>query len=90
MAGMRSGSSCPRPSSTSRTSSARYGRILIGLPERHLLTAGSLRAGDDEFAVLFADFIVEASGGADEPIDRRVFELVDGRLVEFVGPDAAS
>ena len=35
---------------------------------------------------------MEQSGGADEPIDRRVFELVDGRLVEFVGaaaPDGA-
>jgi hypothetical protein len=66
------------------------GRILVGLPERHLLTAGSLSTGDDEFAALFADFVVEQSGGADEPIDRRVFELVDGRLVEFVGPDLAS
>jgi len=62
-----------------------HGRILIGLPERHLLTAGSLRPGDEDFAALFADFIVEHSGGADEPIDRRVFELVDGRLVEFAG-----
>jgi len=61
------------------------GRILIGLPERHLMTAASLRPGDDDFATLFAEFIVETSGGADEPIDRRVFELVDGRLVEFVG-----
>ncbi len=61
------------------------GRILVGIPERHLLTAGSLRPGDDEFAALFADFIVEQSGGADEPIDRRLFELVDGRLVEFSG-----
>jgi uncharacterized protein YtpQ (UPF0354 family) len=61
------------------------GRILVGLPERHLMTAGSLRPGDDDFATLFADFIVEHSGGADEPIDRRVFELVDGRLVEFPG-----
>ena len=59
------------------------GRVLIGLPERHLLVAGTLRPGDDEFAALFADFVVEHSGGADEPIDRRVFELVDGRLVEF-------
>jgi hypothetical protein len=62
-----------------------HGRILIGVPERHLLTAGSLRSDDTEFAALFADFIVEHSGGADEPIDRRVFELVDGRLVEFDG-----
>lgn len=61
------------------------GRILVGLPERHLLTAASLRPGDDDFATLFAEFVVEQSGGADEPIDRRVFELVDGRLVEFSG-----
>ena len=62
-----------------------FGRILVGLPERHLLAAGSLRPGDDDFATLFADFVLEQSGGADEPIDRRVFELVDGRLVEFSG-----
>jgi hypothetical protein len=66
------------------------GRVLIGLPERHLLVAGALRAGDDDFATLFAEFVVEASGGADEPVDRRVLELVDGRLVEFRGlPTAA-
>jgi hypothetical protein len=59
------------------------GRVLVGLPERHLLIAGTLRPGDDEFATLFAEFVVEQSGGADEPIDRRVFELIDGRLVEF-------
>ncbi|HEY7591074.1 MAG TPA: hypothetical protein VH723_08775 [Candidatus Limnocylindrales bacterium] len=59
------------------------GRILVGLPERHLLVAGTLRPSDEEFAGLFADFVIEHSGGADEPIDRRVFELVDGRLVEF-------
>jgi uncharacterized protein YtpQ (UPF0354 family) len=61
------------------------GRILIGLPERHLLTAASLRPDDPDFASLFADFIIEQSGAADEPIDRRVFELVDGRLVDFTG-----
>lgn len=61
------------------------GRILVGVPERHVLTAASLRPGDDDFATLFAEFIVEQSGGADEPIDRRVFELVDGRLIEFAG-----
>ncbi len=59
------------------------GRVLVGLPERHLVTAGALRPSDPEFAKLFADFIIEQSGDADEPIDRRVFELVDGRLVEF-------
>ena len=47
-------------------------------------------SGDDEFARLFATFIVEQSGGADEPIDRRVFELSEGRLIEFNGPTAAA
>jgi hypothetical protein len=59
------------------------GRVLIGLPERHLLLAGTLRPGDEEFAQLFGEFVVEESGEADEPIDRRVFELVGGQLVEF-------
>ncbi len=60
------------------------GRVLVGLPERHLLTAASLRPGDEAFGALFTEFVIEHSGGADEPVDRRVFELVDGRLVEFV------
>ncbi|MFL5727432.1 MAG: DUF1444 family protein [Chloroflexota bacterium] len=61
------------------------GRVLVGIPERHLLVAGTLRPGDAEFAALFAEFVVEQSGGADEPVDRRVFELSNGRLVEFAG-----
>jgi hypothetical protein len=61
------------------------GRVLVGVPERHVLIAGALRPGDDEFASLFAEFVVEHSGGADEPIDRRVFEVIDGRLEEFNG-----
>lgn len=59
------------------------GRVLVGIPDRHLLTAALLRPDDTEFATMFADFVLEQSGGADEPVDRRVFELVDGRLVEF-------
>ena len=61
------------------------GRVLIGLPDQHLLLAGSLRADDPDFAELFAQFVIEQSGGADQPIDRRVFELIDDRLVEFAG-----
>ena len=61
------------------------GRVLVGLPERHLLVAGTLRPDDAAFAELFAEFVVEQSGGADEPIDRRVFELVGGQLVDFAG-----
>ena len=64
------------------------GRVLVGIPERHLLVAGTLRPGDNEFASLFAEFVVEQSGGADEPVDRRVFELSDGRLVEFASAPA--
>lgn len=60
------------------------GRVLVGLPERHLLVAGSLMPGDEEFARLFGEFVIEHSGGADEPIDRRVFELVGDELVPFV------
>ena len=59
------------------------GRVLIGLPDRHLLVAGSLLPADDEFASLFATFVAEHSEDADEPIDRRVFELVDGELRPF-------
>jgi hypothetical protein len=62
-----------------------FGRILVGIPERHLLIAGSMQPGDDDFPGLFAEFVVEQSGGADEPIDRRVFELKDGVLIEFDG-----
>jgi hypothetical protein len=61
------------------------GRVLVGIPEQHLLAAATLRPDDPDFAQLFADFVVEQSGGADEPIDRRVFEIVGGRLVEFAG-----
>jgi hypothetical protein len=61
------------------------GRILIGIPERHLLAAALLVPGDDAFIPMFSEWVIEQSGGADEPIDRRVFELVDGLLVAFEG-----
>lgn len=66
------------------------GRVLIGLPERHLMVAGALRSGDDDFAALFAEFVLEQSGAADEPVDRRIFELVDAQLVEFSGLHATA
>lgn len=59
------------------------GRVLVGIPERHLLVAASLRPDDASFAAMFGEFVIEQSGGADEPVDRRLFEIVDGRLVEF-------
>jgi len=45
--------------------------------------AGCLHAEDLEFAPLFADFVLEYAGDSDEEIDRRLFELRDGRLVLF-------
>jgi len=58
-------------------------RILVGLPERDLLIAAGLVDGDDEFASMFAGYVAERAYGADDPIDERVFELVDGELVEL-------
>lgn len=60
-------------------------RVLVGLPERHLLLAGTLGPEDEEFALLFHEFVVEHAEDADEPIDQRVFELRDGELVWFAG-----
>jgi uncharacterized protein YtpQ (UPF0354 family) len=61
------------------------GRVLVGLPERHLLIAGTLVAGDDEFAPMLSEFVVEQSGQADEPISRQLFELIGGALVPLAG-----
>ena len=60
-------------------------RILIGLPERHLLLAGALAPGDEGFVDLFRAFIAEQWEGADEPLDRRVLELRGDELVELSG-----
>lgn len=59
------------------------GRVLVAIPERHMLVGTTLRPEDAGFAAMFGEFVIEHSGGADEPVDRRLFELVDGRLVEF-------
>jgi len=57
-------------------------RILVGVPERDLPVAARLADGDDEFASMFADYVADRARAADEPIDSRVFELVNGELVE--------
>lgn len=59
------------------------GRILIGVPERHLLVAGTLSSADVEFGPLFAAFLEAQFEAADEPIDPRVLELVAGEVVPF-------
>ena len=57
--------------------------VLVGVPYRHLLVAGTFRADDPEFAALFMDFVGANADDSDEPIDRRVFELVGGELRSF-------
>ena len=67
------------------------GRVLVALPDRDLLIAGSLGASDAEFARQFAAFVADVADDAHEPIDGGLFELVgDGHdLVRFVpAPDA--
>jgi hypothetical protein len=59
------------------------GRVMVGLPDRHLLVAARLPDGDDVFAGQFASFVRTQAEGADEPIDARVFELKDGELAPF-------
>ena len=51
-------------------------RVLIGLPDRDLLVAGSLNPGDAAFAEQFAAFVADISDGASEPIQAGLFELV--------------
>ncbi len=58
-------------------------RVLVGLPARHLLIAGTLHGDDPEFAPLFADFVLEYAGDSDESIDRRLFELREGQVTLF-------
>jgi hypothetical protein len=61
------------------------GRVLVGLPERDLLIAAGLAEGDADFPALFAQYVADRAEAADEPIDDRVFELLDGELVVFLG-----
>ena len=61
-------------------------RILVALPDRDLLIAGSLNAGDAAFPAQLQAFVLEVVEDAHEPIDRRLFELVGDQheLVPFV------
>lgn len=62
-------------------------RVLIAIPDRDLLVAGSLLPGDGDFAGQLAAFVVEVAEGAHEPIDRGLFELVgdEHELVRYAG-----
>jgi len=62
-------------------------RVIVAVPDRDLLIAGSLQPGDDEFAGQLAAFVGEVAEGAHEPVDRGLFELVgeEHELVRFAG-----
>jgi hypothetical protein len=67
------------------------GRVLVALPDRDLLIAGSLGPTDAEFAQQFAAFVADVADDAHEPIDSGLFELVgEGHdLVRYApAPDA--
>ena len=60
------------------------GRVLIGLPERHLLVAGTLRPGDEEFAVAVRRVrrrAVGRRGRADRPPGVRAVRRAAGRVL---------
>ena len=62
-------------------------RVLVALPDRDLLIAGSLHPGDTDFADQLAVFVADVVDGAHEPIGRGLFELVGDahELVHFSG-----
>lgn len=62
-------------------------RVLVAVPDRDLLIAGSLQPGDSEFAGQLAGFVADVAEGAHEPIDRGLFELVgdEHELVRYTG-----
>jgi hypothetical protein len=61
-------------------------RVLVAVPDRDLLVAGSLQPGDAEFAGQLAAFVADVVDDAHEPIDGGLFELVGDKheLVRFV------
>jgi hypothetical protein len=61
-------------------------RVLVGLPDRDLLVAGSLNPGDAAFAGQFASFVADLVDGASEPIEGTLFEIVgdEHELVPYV------
>jgi uncharacterized protein YtpQ (UPF0354 family) len=59
-------------------------RVLVALPDRDLLVAGSLNPEDQEFPAQLLAFVMEVLDDAHEPIDARLFEIVGDELVVFV------
>ena len=63
----------------------RGARVLVAVPNRHLLVAGALRPSDPGFIDDLRSFVAAEAADADEPVDGRLFELYQGGLTEVAG-----
>ena len=63
----------------------RNARVIVAIPNRHLLVAGSLLPTDPGFMDDLRSFVATEAADADEPVDGRVFELFEGGLTEIAG-----
>jgi hypothetical protein len=60
-------------------------RVIVGMPNRHILVAGSLLPTEPGFMDDLRSFVATEAAGADEPVDGRLFELLEGGLTEVAG-----
>jgi len=58
-------------------------RVIVAMPNRHILVAGSLLPADPGFMDDLRSFVATEAAGADEPVDGRLFELFEGGLAEL-------
>ena len=63
----------------------RGARVIVAVPDRHLLVAGAWRPDDPGFMEDLRSFAAAEAADADEPVDPRVFELFEGGLTEVAG-----
>jgi hypothetical protein len=63
----------------------RNARVIVAIPNRHLLVAGALVATDPGFLDDLRSFVATEAAEADEPVDGRLFELFEGGLTEVAG-----
>lgn len=61
----------------------KHARVIVGMPNRHILVAGSLLPADPGFLDDLRSFVATEAAGADEPVDGRIFELFEGGLTEI-------
>jgi hypothetical protein len=55
------------------------------MPNRHILVTGALLPADPGFMDDLRSFVATEAADADEPVDGRIFELLEGGLAEVAG-----